>query len=116
MTVSESESDRVHYLDNLRALAMLLGVYLHGALAYAEPSRSIWLATDPQGSRLVDASIWCIHLFRMNLFFLLAGYFAKLLIERKGIGPFLRNRATRIALPFVSFWPVLWAAMAIVFV
>ncbi|HAN98584.1 MAG TPA: hypothetical protein DCQ98_14630, partial [Planctomycetaceae bacterium] len=33
-----------------------------------------------------------------------------------GIGPFLRNRATRIALPFVSFWPVLWAAMAIVFV
>lgn len=116
MATANGESARIHFLDNLRALAMLLGVYLHGALAYAEPSRSIWLATNPQGSVVIDASIWWIHLFRMNLFFLLAGYFAKTLIQRKGLGPFLWNRGMRIALPFVLFWPVLWAAMAIVFV
>jgi glucans biosynthesis protein C len=116
MASAASESTRIHYLDNLRALAMMLGLYLHGALAYAEPSRSIWIATNPRGSVAVDASIWWIHLFRMGLFFLLSGYFAKLMIERKGLKPFLWNRGIRIALPFVLFWPVVTVAMTIVFV
>ena len=107
---------RLHYLDNLRALAMMFGVYLHGAVAYAEPSRSVWIATNPQGNVAIDASIWWIHLFRMGLFFLLSGYFAKLMIQRKGLKPFLWNRGIRIALPFVLFWPLLMVAMTIVFV
>jgi glucans biosynthesis protein C len=116
MALASGDSARIHYLDNLRALAMLLGVYLHGALAYAEPSRSIWIATNPQGNVAIDASIWWIHLFRMSLFFLLSGYFAKLTIQRKGLKLFLWNRVIRIALPFVLFWPLLMVAMTIVFV
>ncbi len=116
MAPVSGDSTRIHYLDNLRALAMLLGVYLHGAFAYAEPSRSVWIATNPQGSVAIDASIWWIHLFRMGLFFLLSGYFAKLMIQRKGLKPFLWNRVIRIALPFVLFWPLLMVAMTIVFV
>ena len=116
MAAASGDSVRIHYLDNLRALAMVLGVYLHGALAYAEPSRSVWIATNPQGNVAIDASIWWIHLFRMSLFFLLSGYFAKLMIQRKGLKPFLWNRGIRIALPFVLFWPLLMGAMAIVFV
>src|SRR6516225_1545702 len=89
-------SDRIHYLDNLRALAMLLGVFLHCALAYAYPTQIVWLATDPQSSVLVDASFSFIHLFRMGLFFLISGYFAKLLITRKGLKSFVWNRTVRI--------------------
>ncbi len=111
-----NDSGRIHYLDNLRALAMLLGIYLHGALAYAQPSRSIWIATNPVGSVAIDVSIWWIHLFRMSLFFVLSGYFSKLLIERRGVKDFLWNRGVRIALPLVLFWPLLWLAMAVVFV
>ncbi|HMO14668.1 MAG TPA: acyltransferase family protein [Pirellulaceae bacterium] len=114
MSSPPTESQRVHYLDNLRALAMLLGVYLHGALAYAEPSRSVWLATDRRGSMAIDASIWWIHLFRMSLFFLLSGYFAKLLIERRGHRAFIWNRGIRLALPFLLFYPPLWVGMMIV--
>ncbi|MGL4512214.1 MAG: acyltransferase family protein [Lacipirellulaceae bacterium] len=116
MALAAGDSARIHYLDNLRALAMLLGVYLHGALAYAEPSRSVWIATNPRGNVVVDASIWWIHLFRMGLFFLLSGFFAKLIVQRKGLKPFLLNRGIRIALPFVLFWPLLMVAMTIVFV
>lgn len=116
MDAASGDSTRIHYLDNLRAVAMLLGVYLHGALAYAEPSRSIWLATNPQGSVAVDVSIWWIHLFRMSLFFLLSGYFGRLVIQKKGMKSFLWNRAIRISLPFVLFWPLLMAAMTIVFI
>lgn len=107
---------RIDYLDNLRAIAMLLGVYLHAALAYASPAQTIWLATDSQSSILVDASIWLIHLFRLSLFFLLAGYFAKLIIEQKGIQSFLLSRIVRIGVPFVIFYPFLWAAMAAIFI
>ena len=91
-TVKLASSTRIHYLDNLRAVAMLLGVYLHAALAYAQPAQSVWLATDTTASVAIDASIWFIHLFRMGLFFLLSGYFAKLVIERKGIRHFIGSR------------------------
>lgn len=111
-----TSATRIHYLDNLRALAMLLGVYLHGALAYAEPAQSIWLATDPGSSVAIDVSIWFIHLFRMGLFFVLSGYFAKLVIERKSLRYFLRSRCLRIALPFVLFYPLMVVAVTVVIV
>jgi fucose 4-O-acetylase-like acetyltransferase len=109
-------SQRIHYLDNLRAMAMLLGVFLRAALAYAQPAQSVWLATDTKASVAIDASIWFIHLFRMGLFFLLSGYFAKLVIDRKGMKHFLWGRCLRIVVPFVLFYPFLLAAMTIVIV
>jgi len=112
----ESQAQRIHYLDNLRAAAMLLGVFLHSALAYAQPAQSFWLATDTDSSVAIDASIWFIHLFRMSLFFLLSGYFAKLVIEKKGVKHFLWNRFLRIVVPFVLFYPFLLAAMIAVIV
>ena len=108
--------DRIHYLDNLRAWAMLLGVVFHAGLAYAEPAQQVWLATDRYSSVVLDAVMWFLHLFRMPLFFLLSGYFAALLIERRGIQKFLWNRMLRIAAPLVLFFPFLYAAMAAVFV
>ena len=45
-------------------------------------------------SIVVDAGI---HMFRMQLFFLLAGFFACLLVRKRGVGSFLRNRFFRIA-------------------
>ena len=102
-------TDRIHYLDNLRALAMLLGVFLHGALAYANPTQIVWLATDPQSSVLVDACFNFIHLFRMGLFFLISGYFARLMVTRRGLKSFVWNRTVRIACPFILFYPLLMA-------
>jgi glucans biosynthesis protein C len=105
---------RIDYLDNLRAVAMLLGVFLHAALAFAEPAREVWLATNPQGSRGLDASIWFIHLFRMSLFFLLAGYFGQGVWQRKGLRPFFGGRFLRVVVPLFVFYPVLLIAMTLV--
>jgi glucans biosynthesis protein C len=115
-TVELASSPRIHYLDNLRAVAMMFGVYLHASLAYAHPAQSVWLATDATSSVAVDASIWFIHLFRMGLFFLLSGYFAKLVIKRKGMKHFIWSRSLRIVGPFVLFYPFLLAAMTAVIV
>jgi glucans biosynthesis protein C len=108
-------AERIHYFDNLRALAMLLGLFLHAGLAYADPAQNIWLATDRQSSRLIDIAIWFVHLFRMALFFLISGYFAKLLVARRGVKGFLINRVVRVAIPFLVFWPILLIAMGAVF-
>jgi surface polysaccharide O-acyltransferase-like enzyme len=112
---SRTDAARIPWLDNLRSIAMLLGVFLHAAFAYASPSQSVWLATDARSSVLVDATIWFIHLFRMSLFFLLSGYFAKLVIQRKGVKQFLLNRSLRIALPLAIFYPFLLASFTAVF-
>ena len=95
---------------------MMLGVFLHAGLAYAQPAQEVWLATDRYGSVVIDASIWFIHLFRMSLFFLLSGYFGALLVGRKGVKKFLWNRTLRVAIPMVVFFPFLLAAMSLVII
>ncbi|MEL6538662.1 MAG: acyltransferase family protein [Bacteroidota bacterium] len=102
---------RVHYMDYLRAYAMLLGIVFHAALAYSPLSHNVWLSADTQQSAMIDFFAWCVHLFRMPLFFLIAGYFAFYLIEKRGIKGMVRNRAKRILLPLLLFLPLLMAAM-----
>ena len=109
--VAPSASDRLHYLDNLRALAMLSGIFLHAGLAYDASVQKFWLATDPSSSIVVHVLIWFVHLFRMALFFLISGYFAKLLVVRKGTKGFLWNRTVRILFPFLLFYPFLLIAI-----
>lgn len=115
-STSSAQTERIYYLDNLRALAMMLGVFLHVGLAYAQPGRLVWLATDPEGSRFIDLSIWFIHLFRMSLFFWLSGYFAKMTVERKGLSHFTKSRLLRIVVPMVIFYPVLLVLMTLVII
>ena len=38
--------DRIHAMDNLRALAMLAGVVFHAALAYSPLMHMIWPPAD----------------------------------------------------------------------
>lgn len=106
-----SDFSRIHYLDNLRVIAMMLGVFLHAGFAYAKPSNSFWLATDRYSSSIVDCSIWFVHLFRMSLFFLISGYFSKLLVEKRGVFGFVLNRIVRIGIPFLLFYPILFFAL-----
>lgn len=105
--------DRLHYMDHLRALAMLAGVFFHAALAYSPMMRSFFPTADRQASVWVDAIVWGLHLVRMPLFFLVAGFFAAWVIARRGLGGLFRQRLRRIALPFVVAWPlVTWALTA----
>lgn len=97
---------RYHYLDNLRALAMLAGVVFHAGLAYSPMMHFFWLTADTQSAKIVDSVAWFSHLFRMPLFFLIAGFFGLFLIEKRGIKSFLFNRSMRVLLPLIIFLPV----------
>lgn len=103
--------ERIHSMDNLRALAMLAGVVFHAALAYSPLMHPIWPAADAGRSVVVDALAWFLHMFRMPLFFVVAGYFAALLVARRGMAGLFRNRCARVLLPLLLFLPAVVASM-----
>jgi len=100
--------DRFHGLDACRAAAMMLGLFFHGAISflYASPPFG-WAIRDRSTSLVVDVLIFVCHTFRMPVFFLLAGFFGRLLHEKLGTAGFLRHRARRILVPFVVALPLL---------
>jgi glucans biosynthesis protein C len=100
-------SVRLHYLDNLRAFAMLAGIFFHAALAYSPMLHSVWPSADATNHWGFDVFAWSSHLFRMPVFFMMAGFFAALLIQKRGGWAFAKNRLVRIALPLVLFLPIL---------
>jgi len=113
--MKNASMNRLHYMDNLRALAMLLGIFFHAALAYNPMMHNIWLSASKEQAVSLEVVAWFTHLFRMPLFFIISGFFAHLLMQRRGLDGFLRNRLKRIFLPFMIFLPMLTlTTMAIV--
>ncbi|HQZ30238.1 MAG TPA: acyltransferase family protein [Arenimonas sp.] len=104
--------ERLHYMDHLRALAMLAGVFFHAALAFSPLMQGFFPTADRQNSAWVDVVAWGLHLFRMPLFFVVAGFFAAWVIERRGGAAFARQRVRRIALPFLVAWPLVWLSLS----
>lgn len=104
-------NDRIHYMDNLRASAMLAGVVFHAALAYSPFVRDFWPTADVGNSVGVDVFAWFGHMFRMPLFFVIAGFFTALLVRKRGVGGMFRNRLSRVLMPFLIFTPLVVVAM-----
>jgi glucans biosynthesis protein C len=91
---------RWHSLDAMRAAMMFLGLVLHTATTYCvTPLGEAWPLKDPNTSELFDILLFFIHSFRMPAFFLLAGFFAALLMDRYAAWGFLKNRFVRIVVP-----------------
>ena len=107
--MSETTNERWNDLDAVRALALLLGVALHGVMSFMTPR--IWLVGDTVTSTGADVLFYVIHMFRMTTFFVLAGFFARLMMQKKGVAKFISNRLKRVALPLLVFWPIVLAAI-----
>ena len=97
---------RYHALDALRAAMMFLGIYLHAVVAYSPTGG--WPYKPAQLTTALDASVGLIHVFRMPIFYVMAGFFAALLLQRYGFRRAADNRFWRIVVPFVVGWIVLF--------
>ncbi|MEP4197167.1 MAG: acyltransferase family protein [Aliishimia sp.] len=100
------QHQRYHGLDALRAFAMLLGLVLHASQVYMRPDFlnlfAPWVTTPaPAATALTDMTAIWIHLWRMPAFFLLAGFFAQMMLERRGTWAFLKDRFVRIFLVLI---------------
>lgn len=94
---------RFHSLDAVRAWALLGGIVLHATMAHLPGFAGLnWPISDASTSTTLGFTFFVIHIFRMALFFIIAGFFARLLRERLGTGGLVRNRLRRIGLPLVA--------------
>ncbi len=98
-----STTDRFHALDAVRGFALISGVVLHATMSFFLPIP----AHDVSQSATLGILFYVIHTFRMTLFFIIAGFFARLLMQRRGIKGFIQNRSARIAAPMLVAWVIL---------
>jgi glucan biosynthesis protein C len=95
---------RIFGLDAARSVLMLLGIVVHtGSFesSFQPPSDS-----PLDNSVLVLASL--VHNFRMPAFFVVAGLFAAMLIDRRGLRGFWQQRVRRL------FWPLVAASVTVI--
>ncbi len=96
-------ADRLDFLDATRAFALVLGIIFHACMSFM-PVFMGWAVQDVSTSPLVAMFVTVSHAFRMETFFLLAGFFGHLTFHRKGARDFVRSRVVRILVPFVVGW------------
>jgi glucans biosynthesis protein C len=96
---------RFHALDTLRSGALLLGIVLHATMSYLPGFREVnWPLSDDSTSGSLGVLFFVIHVFRMSLFFIIAGFFARVLHQRLGTVGLFKNRLRRIGLPLLAFY------------
>ena len=99
--------ERLHALDALRAFAMILGVWLHMGMPYLEGMPKGFWPADEENSVFVSMTILAIHSWRMELFFMLSGFFTAMLVLRRGVRPVAIHRTKRIVIPFLISLPTI---------
>ena len=115
MTTPQVQDQRLHALDAVRGFALLLGVAFHAALSFMPGwPPGIWAMVDNSPSQFLSDAAFVTHIFRMSLFFFIAGFFGRMLYHKAGARGFWTNRGKRIAIPLVAGWVVLFPAIAFV--
>ena len=94
---------RYHDLDALRAFAMLLGIGLHGFMSFVPFPLPVWSAQDVNQHEGYLFALHAIHGFRLQLFFLVSGFFTAMMFRQRGLRGLIKHRAKRILLPLVIF-------------
>jgi fucose 4-O-acetylase-like acetyltransferase len=93
---------RLFYIDNLRTALMALVVIHHSVIAYSSVPRWYYLEPPTDGSAtLLDIVIVLNQAFFMGAFFLISALFVPGSYDRKGAGPFMRERLLRLGVPLL---------------
>jgi len=112
MTTTASEN-RLHALDAVRGFALLLGVAFHATISFLPGMPpGIWAMVDNSPSQFLSDVGFVSHVFRMSLFFFIAGFFGRLMFHKLGASGFWANRGKRIAVPLVIGWVILFPLIA----
>jgi peptidoglycan/LPS O-acetylase OafA/YrhL len=102
-TNDPGRSPRLDHLDAVRAFALVLGIVFHASISFT-PIFMGWAVMDISTSPLVSSFIVTSHSFRMELFFLIAGFFSYQSFHAIGAREFLAGRFMRVVVPFLIGW------------
>ncbi len=110
-------SPRLLYVDNLRTALMALVVIHHSVIAYVDDV-PLWYYLEPRtdaSEGLLDVILVLNQSFFMGAFFLVSALFVPGSYDRKGPGPFLKERLMRLGVPLL-LWLLVIRAPAYLFI
>ncbi|MBP2170909.1 glucan biosynthesis protein C [Erwinia toletana] len=102
--MSIKKPQREYFLDSIRAYLMLLGVPFHLSLIYSSQQ---WAVNSAEPTFWLTTLNDFIHAFRMQVFFVISGYFSYMLYLRYQPGHWLKMRVERVAIPMLTAVPLL---------
>lgn len=95
---------REYFLDSIRAWLMLLGIPFHISLIY---SSHMWHVNSAYPSWWLTLFNDAIHAFRMQVFFVISGYFSYMLYLRYPVKRWWTVRVERVGIPMLTAIPLL---------
>lgn len=102
--MSKVPAQREYFLDSIRAWLMLLGIPFHISLIYSSHIWHVNSATPSWGLTLFNDFI---HSFRMQVFFVISGYFSYMLFLRYPVKRWWKVRVERVGIPMLTAIPLL---------
>lgn len=102
--MSKTPPQREFFLDSIRAWLMLLGIPFHISLIY---SAHRWHVNSATASWYLTLFNDFIHAFRMQVFFVISGYFSYMLFLRYPRRKWWKVRVERVGIPMLTAIPLL---------
>lgn len=102
--MSNAPKQREYFLDSIRAWLMLLGIPFHLSLIYSSHQWHVNSTTSSAGFTLFNDFI---HAFRMQVFFVISGYFSYMLFQRYPLERWWKMRVLRVGIPMLAAIPLL---------
>ncbi|MCP4135705.1 MAG: acyltransferase family protein [bacterium] len=103
--------DRIFYIDNIRIFLTIMVIVHHASCTFGGEGGWFLKEPVPPGS----ATMILLTMFNainqsyfMGFFFLLAGYFIPISVDRKGISGYSKERLIRLGIPLVFFFFVVY--------
>ena len=97
--IAAKKEERLHYMDAMRGVLMMLGVVLHSSQVFSTDGN--WLISSKLTASIANELVIFIHIFRMPAFFVVSGFFCYFTLKRYGASDFLRIRLKRIIIPLL---------------
>ena len=118
-TTAAEPSSRLLFIDNLRTGLITLVVLHHVAVVYGAVVTPFYYFEPPFNDPLAFLVLLVFALFNQSWFmgalFLFSGYFTPGSFDRKGPGPFLKDRLLRLGIPLIIFIfvlsPISWIGL-----
>ncbi len=108
--MEQNEKVRLAYIDNLRAMIIMVVVMVHTAVTYSGIGDWYYIENKVQdvGSIVFFGSFGAImQSFDMSFLFMVAGYFVPLSYDMKGPAKFIKDRLYRLGIPLLIYMLIL---------
>jgi peptidoglycan/LPS O-acetylase OafA/YrhL len=95
-----AKGNRIHWMDNLRTIIILLVVLYHAAGVYSLTFQSFWLVADPTYSDVLGIFNVVLDATVMPAIFFISGYLIPMSLRDKSGWAFLKSRFKRLMIPW----------------